>query len=280
MQNFDGFLKGLDMNGSSEAGTTLRLNEPILRKLRYLILGTALAVGNPSSIPKVDYPRLPPVEIAVDPGWIISEANQAIMDAARESRANTIDIPSKDYKKWIEDAARKENLDPDLVARIIRKESKWNPKAKSNYALGIMQIKQKTAEEMAGNRDFDLFDAKTNIELGTKYLGRLSKLDYVGDDLANLLAVYNWGMGNYKKKVVDQGLTLKEAMLQGGIVPSETCDYVFRILFEINIYKDVPKESRNEVIELLFNMNLHKSKPKQKYYYAGVKIPGKEKDIH
>jgi len=95
-----------------------------------------------------------------------------------------------------------------------------------------MQIADETANEMAkklGWKNYNIFDPRTNIELGTLYLKTLAKLDYVAGDQKKLLATYNWGMGNFKRKVADKGIDLDTA-IQNKILPKETRDYIEKIL--------------------------------------------------
>lgn len=73
--------------------------------------------------------------------------------------------------------------DPYLVAAVMREESRFNPRAVSiTGALGLMQIMPQTGRTLArelGEEDFDskeLFDPKTNIRYGSRYLDELSKL--------------------------------------------------------------------------------------------------------
>jgi len=90
-------------------------------------------------------------------------------------------------------------LDPALVASIIRAESRFHPEAISpRGALGLMQITPDTGAWIAGKigfADFEtdsLLDPDTNVELGTWYIsyliGRFEKVE-------TALAAYNAGPG-------------------------------------------------------------------------------------
>lgn len=88
--------------------------------------------------------------------------------------------------------------DPYLVAAVMREESNFNPKAVSiTGALGLMQIMPSTGRTLArelGEEDFDskeLFDPKTNIRYGSRYLDELSKMFDNNAILA--IASYNAG---------------------------------------------------------------------------------------
>lgn len=99
------------------------------------------------------------------------------------------------YSAYINAAAAKENLDPNLIRAVIKKESSFNPKAynKKSQASGLMQLVPSTAKEM-GVRD--IFDPYENIMGGSKYLRMM--IDRY-DDVDLGLAAYNAGPGNVDK---------------------------------------------------------------------------------
>jgi soluble lytic murein transglycosylase len=92
----------------------------------------------------------------------------------------------------------KNNLDPYLVASLIRQESEFNPSALSPAnAYGLMQMLPSVGKSMAreeGIRPFEtfqLFDPATNIRLGTRYLRK--GLEKFGGVAEYALAAYNAG---------------------------------------------------------------------------------------
>jgi soluble lytic murein transglycosylase-like protein len=59
----------------------------------------------------------------------------------------------------------------DLVHRVVRRESRYNPSAYSKGNYGLMQIRYNTAKAMGYDGPADgLFDAETNIKYAVKYL--------------------------------------------------------------------------------------------------------------
>jgi soluble lytic murein transglycosylase len=92
----------------------------------------------------------------------------------------------------------KNNLDPYLVAALIRQESEFNPSAVSRAnACGLMQLLPAVGKSMAHQegiehfQTFQLFDPATNIRLGTRYLRKtLDKFDGVTE---YALAAYDAG---------------------------------------------------------------------------------------
>jgi soluble lytic murein transglycosylase len=97
--------------------------------------------------------------------------------------------------------ARRNGLDPALVAAVIHVESRFNPFAVSEVgACGLMQLMPPTAQwllekdaERLKIRPAHLFNPVLNIELGTSYLAQL--MDRFDGDLTRALIAYNAGPG-------------------------------------------------------------------------------------
>ena len=137
----------------------------------------------------------------------------------------------------------KNNLDPYLVAALIRQESEFNPTAISHAnACGLMQMLPAVGKSMARQeglehfQTFQLFDPATNIRLGTRYLRRT--LDKFGGVTEYALAAYNAGD--------DRVLEWKAAGPYQGIdefvesIPfTETREYVESILRNLETYKAI-----------------------------------------
>jgi soluble lytic murein transglycosylase len=102
------------------------------------------------------------------------------------------------YWDTIKAESAKYNLNPYMVASLIRQESEFNPSAISYAnAWGLMQLlpsvgHQLAREEgMAHFETFQLLDPETNIKLGTRYLRQM--LDKFGGVEEYALAAYNAG---------------------------------------------------------------------------------------
>lgn len=144
------------------------------------------------------------------------------------------------YQEIIFHYAREYNLDPYLIAAIIKTESNFNPRAVSpKGALGLMQVMPKTgqwvAEEM-GQAVFDpeqLFDPETNIRFGAWYLADLSR-EFQGDPVL-VLAAYNGGRSNVKKWLAGEGRTRIKNIDR---VPfPETRQFIRKVLWNYKVYK-------------------------------------------
>lgn len=101
----------------------------------------------------------------------------------------------------IEQCSARYDIDPMLVTAIIKVESNFFTRARSNRgAVGLMQLLPSTARELAvelGDKDFTLTDLEkpeTNIRLGTYYLHKL--INEFGGNQTLALAAYNAGRGN------------------------------------------------------------------------------------
>lgn len=98
----------------------------------------------------------------------------------------------------LEDASAEFDLDPWLLASLIRVESAGNPNAVSKVgAIGMTQIMPSTGREIArelGLKNYStetLYHAETNIRMGAYYLRKL--LNRFDGSIHAALAAYNWG---------------------------------------------------------------------------------------
>ena len=138
-----------------------------------------------------------------------------------------------------------DNMDPFLLMSIARQESGFNPKARSHAnAMGLLQLLPSTARQMAGGRPVrNLYDERTNVGLGVKYLDGLVKR-FESVELA--LAAYNAGpsrVPTWKKRY-----PTNDPMLLIDLIPfHETRNYVSLIVRNNYWYE---KLYRNE-LELL-----------------------------
>lgn len=102
------------------------------------------------------------------------------------------------YWAALESNARKQGLDPYLVASLIRQESEFNPDVISYAdARGLMQLLPKVGSKMAHKervrryRTASLLNPNVNLELGTAYFRQL--MDEFNGQPEYALAAYNAG---------------------------------------------------------------------------------------
>ena len=111
-------------------------------------------------------------------------------DAASTGGSAALKGNEKKYQSYIDKYAAKYNLDPNLVAAVIQKESTWNPNAVSSAnCIGLMQVNPKY---VSGN----LKDPEYNIEQGCRILREC--MDAYPDSLNHALTAYNRGIGGAK----------------------------------------------------------------------------------
>jgi soluble lytic murein transglycosylase len=113
----------------------------------------------------------------------------------------------------------KAELDPLLVAAVIRTESAFNPKAVSPVgAQGLMQIMPATKnfienmEAIHPQNRLNIFTPRYNIKLGIAYLKYL-KETYKGNMSLALMA-YNWGPGHISKTLNGQKAGVPHSVLR------------------------------------------------------------------
>jgi len=137
--------------------------------------------------------------------------------------------------------AKLQNLDPYMVAALIRQESEFNPKAISHKnACGLTQIMPATGRQLArkdGVRRFRtsmLFQPSTNLKLGSRYLRSI--LDQWGGKWEETLASYNAGK-THVDDWVNWASFQEPAEFVETIPFTETREYVQAVLRNAAIYK-------------------------------------------
>lgn len=132
-------------------------------------------------------------------------------------------VPDAPFGELIYETAKRHQLNPALVAALVRAESAYDSKAVSHKgAQGLMQLMPATARRF-GLAAGESFVPERNIEAGTRYLAWL--LQRFDGDVARALAAYNAGEGT-----VDR---------YGGIPPyRETRTYVKRIYTTLGLGDD------------------------------------------
>ena len=141
-----------------------------------------------------------------------------------------------DYRLEISAAAVEYDLDPSLLAAVIKAESSFNKSASSGVAHGLMQLTDDTAQFVAEKTGLDYekrLEPRTNIRMGCYYLTYL--VEKFGST-ETALAAYNAGPSTVTRwlsdsEYTDDGVTLKQ------IPFAETRKYVRRIGKYYEAYK-------------------------------------------
>ena len=147
------------------------------------------------------------------------------------------------YQEAIYTYALERDLDPYLVAGVIRAESKFISEARSpKGALGLMQIMPETGHwiaEQTNHKEFttaELLDPDINIRFGTWYLASLKK-EFAGNEVL-ILAAYNGGRGNVKQWMQRYGWSDDFAEIEQ-IPFRETKEYVEKVLYNKKRYQEL-----------------------------------------
>jgi soluble lytic murein transglycosylase len=145
------------------------------------------------------------------------------------------------YRTDLERNARERNLDPFLVAALVRQESEFNPNARSPVnAHGLTQVMPATGRQLSrtlgikGFRTSMLLRPDINLKFGTYYLRRM--YDELSGRLEPTLASYNAG----KSRAVDWlgwADYREPAEFVENIPFTETRNYVQYVTRNADIYK-------------------------------------------
>ena len=157
-----------------------------------------------------------------------SEIESKVYQFVNSQPVNSEDI--EDIYNAIIKSSKEFDVDPQLIATIIKHESGFDQFAKSSAgAIGLMQLMPGTADSMGVVDSYDIFD---NIRGGVKYFKQC--LVKNKNDIPLALASYNAGIGNVLK--------------YNGIPPfKETQNYVDKILDTYN--KKFGKKVRYNEVE-------------------------------
>jgi soluble lytic murein transglycosylase-like protein len=136
----------------------------------------------------------------------------AEQDPNYSQAAGNRSVSAAQIDRYIDEAAARHHVDPNLVRALVKVESNFNPRAVSSKgAMGLMQLMPATA------RLYDVrnpYDPAQNVDAGVRHLKGL--LENFKGDVSLSLAAYNAGQGAVERN--------------GGIPPyTETRNYVKRI---------------------------------------------------
>ena len=183
------------------------------------------------------------VEVAQDNGWfdrgVFGLVNVGGKRHPEETRLYHLRFPLH-HEATIRREAARNNLDPAWVAAEIRAESVFDPNARSSAdARGLMQVLPATGAEVAAKLGMpwaggqSLYDADTNIALGSAYLRQL--MDKYGGKPYQVIAGYNAGpapLGRWmsQRPAMDADFWIET------ISYKETREYVARVLSFSTVY--------------------------------------------
>jgi soluble lytic murein transglycosylase len=145
------------------------------------------------------------------------------------------------YRADVVRAAREKNLDPYLLAGLIRQESEFDPQARSHAnAFGLTQVRPATGRlfaRQAGIARFSsrlLFQPAANLKIGVSIFS--SMLEQNGGKLEQTLAAYNAGP-NRAAEWIAWNSYREPAEFVESIPFTETRDYVQAVLRNADLYR-------------------------------------------
>jgi soluble lytic murein transglycosylase len=141
-----------------------------------------------------------------------------------------------EHDELIARAAQKHGIDPLLVKAVVWRESRFHPTKLGNAGeRGLMQVGEAAALDWAtANKievfvNADLFDAKTNLEAGTWYLGRaLERWKDRDDPIPYALAEYNAGRSRVEKWTVNAATAREMLRVAAGTGTRQYVDDIIR----------------------------------------------------
>lgn len=168
-----------------------------------------------------------------------------------------------EFSRWADEY----DLDTSLLMSIARRESAFNPHARSPVgARGLMQIMPATAKQVAREKnlvlkdvDEDLMDYRTNIPLGSYYVRSL--LERYQGNLIAALAGYNAGPNKVDRWLKDAPVAFDQFI--ESIPYRETRDYVKAVLAYRVIFSSLKGQEVSTVLnpdERVFSQQLSQAK--------------------
>jgi soluble lytic murein transglycosylase len=138
------------------------------------------------------------------------------------------------YRQQVMQHAEARELDPALIYGVMRRESLFDPLARSSVgALGLMQLMPSTARRVAKSlgmkrpRKSDILRVENNIRFGTHYLRTV--MNRFDNNVALAAAAYNAGPGNVKRWLPKNSIMSADLWVE--TVPfKETRNYVQAVL--------------------------------------------------
>ena len=164
------------------------------RKIAQQVAGGVSAVAHGAAA-GVDQAVGAPIET------IASGPKESLTEAPKQMTVVTESVKEQFFKKEVPfgsiiyKEAKKNNIKPELVAAVVKAESRFKPTARSGAgAVGLMQLVPRTGRWMGAR---DLTNPAQNIAAGAKYLKYLNER-FDGNE-TKVIAAYNAGEGNVRR---------------------------------------------------------------------------------
>lgn len=153
------------------------------------------------------------------------------------------------FRYEVNQESKKRGIDPRFVLAIMKQESTFRADAKSpSAARGLLQLTFDTAlkyNKRAGFPDLqpdDLYTPRTNIAIGLEYMAELR--DQFGGLYEAIAASYNGGEDN-AARWLNRSQPREPGIFASEIGFAETKNYVFKVMSNYRIYRDLYDENLN-----------------------------------
>jgi soluble lytic murein transglycosylase len=184
-------------------------------------------------------------------GWLASDkldGNGGVKATVQVSSANIGDFPAA-FRSEILAAAKPRHIDPRFVLALMKQESTFNPNAKSPAAArGLLQqtidtaLKYNVKAGYPNLRPEDLYDPRTNITIACENLGDYQR--EFGTLYEAIAASYNGGDDN-ASRWLSHTRPKEPGIFASEIGFAETKNYVFKVITNYRIYKQLYDETLN-----------------------------------
>lgn len=212
----------------------------------------ALEKSNRKNEAVVTYNSLPNIVVSYHGG--LANERLAKLNAPRSAPALSSsskyfqDYPAP-FRTELLQYAKSKNVDPRFLLAIMKQESGFRPQAKSPAAArGLLQLVYDTALKYNKQAGFpalqaeDLYRPNVNIAIGSFYVGEL-KNEF--DDLYEAIAAsYNGGEDNAARWLA-RSKPKDPAIFTAEVGFAETKDYVFKVMNNYRVYRELYTEDLN-----------------------------------
>jgi len=184
-------------------------------------------------------------------GGLASDKLNAGKFLKRTSRMAAVSIADNPvvFRSEVIQEAKKRNIDPRFILAIMKQESAFRPTAKSpSAARGLLQLTYDTALKYnnqagyPGLRPDDLYVPRINIAIGCEYISALK--DEFGGLNEAIAASYNGGEDN-ASRWLNRSKPKEPGIFASEIGFAETKAYVFKVMTNYHIYRDLYDENLN-----------------------------------
>lgn len=209
-----GLYPGPDRRATRRSDRRLTSGRSFLRRFRQPIIGLSLA-GVAAPLINAATDNTPeqgsaPTEADLARAGVSGDAEDQIADriAGEHHNAERASIVQAAVQKFdialdlaedIYDVAQEEGIEPEIAYGLVKTESSFKPRAVSHVgARGLTQVMPRTAAWMVpGTKAEDLYNRKTNLTLGFRYLNQM--IDKYRGNVRDALHAYNRGPGTVDK---------------------------------------------------------------------------------